>query len=60
MDNGINCVITCEEGYAIPISGTIDSTIIEDNSTQFFCDNSDQMWLSQQNLYHPDCTSKLW
>ncbi|CAH1159654.1 unnamed protein product [Phaedon cochleariae] len=48
--NGIQCLITCEEGYAIPISQSYDQ-----NGTNFICSHADPIWYIQEGLF-PECT----
>lgn len=57
MNNGIQCVITCQEGYAIPISASLDTIDIDNSSTQFVCHHSDPVWYSEENSLFPDCSS---
>nr|XP_023016002.1 sushi, von Willebrand factor type A, EGF and pentraxin domain-containing protein 1-like [Leptinotarsa decemlineata] len=51
QNNGIQCLITCEEGYAIPIS-----QVVEENGTNFVCDNADPIWYNSEGLVFPECT----
>ncbi|CAG9762396.1 unnamed protein product [Ceutorhynchus assimilis] len=50
---GVQCVITCEEGYAIPLQSFVPTL---DNSTSFVCNHAEAMWFNQEGLLFPECT----
>lgn len=52
------CVITCQEGYALPINLPMDMYDI-DNGTKFICNISDRVWYNLEGQIFPDCTRKL-
>ncbi|KAK5644039.1 hypothetical protein RI129_007884 [Pyrocoelia pectoralis] len=51
LETSIQCVVTCQEGYAIPIPSRSDGS-----GSQFVCDHSDAIWYSKENNAFPDCT----
>ncbi|KAK4887668.1 hypothetical protein RN001_003939 [Aquatica leii] len=53
-EEGIQCIVTCQEGYAIPMSSTIDT--IDTTDSQFICDHADPVWYSKKNSFFPDCS----
>lgn len=60
-NEGIQCVITCQDGYGIPLTS---SEIISMNDgtnslSNFVCEDSDPVWYSTQNTMFPDCTGEL-
>lgn len=58
--NGLQCVITCQEGYAVPMGAPTDVVNIEDNSaTSFICNNSDPIWYNQEGLMFPECSGNF-
>lgn len=50
------CVITCEEGYALPLSSLQGDLIFDNTSTKFVCNNSDPAWYSSEGEIFPECT----
>ncbi|XP_057660658.1 sushi, von Willebrand factor type A, EGF and pentraxin domain-containing protein 1-like isoform X1 [Diorhabda carinulata] len=48
---GIRCVITCEEGYSIPISDIAE----KGNDTLFLCNNFNPVWYGQDDFF-PECS----
>ncbi|XP_015834822.1 sushi, von Willebrand factor type A, EGF and pentraxin domain-containing protein 1 isoform X1 [Tribolium castaneum] len=54
LNDGMQCVITCQEGYAVPLSQPHETP--DDNSTRFMCNNSDSVWYSQEDLMFPECS----
>ncbi|RZB38885.1 sushi, von Willebrand factor type A, EGF and pentraxin domain-containing protein 1-like [Asbolus verrucosus] len=55
QNNGMQCVITCQEGYAVPLSQPQDSS---DNysSISFMCNDSESVWYNQEGLMFPECS----
>ncbi|KAB0799990.1 hypothetical protein PPYR_07870 [Photinus pyralis] len=56
LNSSIQCVVTCQDGYAIPIASPGDVLDVDSSGSQFFCDNSDAIWYSKENSAFPDCT----
>ncbi|XP_066147032.1 sushi, von Willebrand factor type A, EGF and pentraxin domain-containing protein 1-like [Euwallacea fornicatus] len=54
QSNGVKCVITCEEGYAIPLQTSATTTL--ENSTSFLCNHVDAIWYNQEGLMLPECS----
>ncbi|XP_060530297.1 sushi, von Willebrand factor type A, EGF and pentraxin domain-containing protein 1-like isoform X2 [Cylas formicarius] len=50
----VQCLITCQEGYAIPLqtSGIIDAG----NATSFLCTHADAVWYNPGGLAYPECS----
>lgn len=48
----MQCVITCEEGYAIPLSQPLS----DNTSVSFLCENSESIWYNQEGLMFPECS----
>lgn len=57
QSEGVRCVITCQEGYGIPLQVT-DTTALDVNSTDFTCNHADAMWFNQEGLTFPECSGK--
>ncbi|KAL1489564.1 hypothetical protein ABEB36_013517 [Hypothenemus hampei] len=52
QSNGIQCVITCQEGYAIPLQ--ISSEF--ENSISIVCNHEEAMWYTQDGMLFPECS----
>ncbi|KAH1026828.1 hypothetical protein HUJ05_000441 [Dendroctonus ponderosae] len=48
------CVITCEEGYAIPLQSS-EATSLE-NSSRFECNHAEALWHNTEGLLYPECS----
>lgn len=55
FSDSMQCVITCEEGYAIPLSQTVD---VSDNSMSFICNDFESELYNQNDLMIPECSGK--
>ncbi|GJQ65520.1 hypothetical protein Trydic_g7621 [Trypoxylus dichotomus] len=55
-EEGVKCVITCLEGYAVPIVEQTETIDTENGSTQFICDNENPIWYNYENQIFPECT----
>ncbi|KRT86167.1 hypothetical protein AMK59_801 [Oryctes borbonicus] len=55
-EKGVKCVITCLEGYAVPIIEQTETIDTENGSTQFVCDNENPIWYNYENQIFPECT----
>lgn len=51
-----SCVITCEDGYALPISASERNIESDEETTSFVCENSDPVWTNPGGQLFPDCT----
>jgi hypothetical protein len=56
-NDGMQCVITCQEGYAVPLAQPQES--LEDSTTvSFMCHDSESIWYNQEGLMFPECSGK--
>ncbi|XP_076273096.1 sushi, von Willebrand factor type A, EGF and pentraxin domain-containing protein 1-like isoform X1 [Rhynchophorus ferrugineus] len=53
LENGVQCVVTCQEGYAIPFPVFSETDI---NSTSFTCNHADFSWHGNDAVIFPDCS----
>ncbi|KAI4463058.1 complement component-related sushi domain-containing [Holotrichia oblita] len=55
-EDGLKCVITCLEGYAVPITGATETIDVDNDSIQFICNKDNPLWYSYENQIFPECS----
>lgn len=55
-EDGLKCVITCLEGYAVPITGATETIDVDNDSIQFVCNKDNPLWFSYENQIFPECS----
>ncbi|XP_030767169.1 sushi, von Willebrand factor type A, EGF and pentraxin domain-containing protein 1-like [Sitophilus oryzae] len=58
ISSGMRCLITCQDGYAVPLHAPI-ATDMSENGTSFICSHGDTSWYNQpisDGFIFPECS----